>query len=79
MDGAKSAVEFVSNKIAEGEFEKLKESKALTEDCFRDVVLNSSNFSMDQLRQIALSKEDIIFNFMYQSPSSSFNLLIVDS
>lgn len=66
MDGAKSAVEFVSNKIAEGEFEKLKESKVLTEDCFRDVVLNSSNFSMDQLRQIALSKEDIIFNFMYQ-------------
>jgi non-homologous end joining protein Ku len=38
LDGAKSAVEFVSNKIAEGEFEKLKESKALTEDCFRDVI-----------------------------------------
>jgi len=66
LEGAKSAVEFVSNKIAEGDFDKLRESNALTDDCFREIVLNSSNFSMDQRHLIALSKDDIIYSFVYQ-------------
>ena len=57
MEGAKSAVEFVSNKIAEGDLDRLRDSNALTNDCFRDIVLNSSKFSMDQRRLIAFSKE----------------------
>ena len=66
MEGAKSAVEFVSNKIADGDFDRLQDSNALTDDCFRDIVLNSSKFSMDQRRLIALSKDDIIYDFVYQ-------------
>lgn len=66
LEGAKSAVEFVSNKIAEGDFDKLRESNVLTDDCFRDIVLNSSKFSNDQRHLIALSKNDIMYDFVYQ-------------
>ena len=65
-EGAKIAVEFVSNAIATGDFDTLRESKSVTEDCLREVILNFSTFSIAQQQLLAFSKKDLIYNFIYE-------------
>lgn len=66
LDGAKAAVEFVSNCLATGDLEALEESKAVTTECLKEIKLNISLFSLAQRQRLTVSKADIYYNFVYQ-------------
>ena len=66
LKGAKSAIEFVSSCIAEGDYTTLKESQVLTEDCLREIIMNMTLVSPENRRKIAVKQEDIQLNFIYQ-------------
>ncbi len=65
-DGAKSAIEFVSNCLATGDFETLEKSDALSNDCLQELKRNLSLFSMQQRERLQVSKDDFLMSFIYQ-------------
>lgn len=66
IDGAQVAVEFISNCLAEGDFEALEQSNAVSSECLKELRRNISLLSMTDRKRLAVGKEDIVLNFIYQ-------------
>lgn len=64
--GAREAVKFVSTCLLHSDFDSLRESEALTTDCFRDVYLNASKFSDFQRQHFQKVIDELDFDFIYQ-------------
>ena len=66
LDGAKSAVEFVSQCLSEGDLNTLKESDVISDECLHELNLNLSLFSHNQSQRLLVNRKDIFYNFVYQ-------------
>ena len=66
LEGSKQAVEFVSNCLANEDFDTLEESNCVTPECLTILKLKLLNFTKPQQERLAVSKEDIWFHFIYQ-------------
>jgi len=63
-DGAKHAAATVSNDLAEGDFENMK--NYLTPDCLETVEKSISLFNVAERAALAIDGKDIFFSFVYQ-------------
>ena len=66
LDGAKSAVDFVSQCLSEGDLDAIEDSDVITDSCLHQLKLNLSLFSHNQQERLFISKNDIFYNFIYQ-------------
>ena len=66
LEGAKSAVEFISQSLSEGDFETLEESDTVSEECLRKLKISVALFTQLQRERLFVSQKDIFYNFIYQ-------------
>ena len=66
LDGAKSAVDFVSKCLSEGDLNTLEESDVISDECLNELNLNLSLFSHHQSQRLLVNRKDIFYNFIYQ-------------
>ena len=66
LEGAKYAVEFVSQSLSEGDFETLEDSNVISEECLRKLKISVALFTHLQRERLYVSQKDIFYNFIYQ-------------
>lgn len=67
IKGATRAAVFVSSCLANSDFDTLRESQALTDDCLRTLILNMARFDSSERQLIKPIDENSILNqFIYQ-------------
>ena len=66
LEGAKTAVEFVSQCLSEGDLDALEDSKVLSTEALRQINLNLSTFTHNQRENLYINQKDIFYNFIYQ-------------
>ena len=66
LEGSKQAVEFVSNCLANEDFNTLEESNCVTPECLTKLKHKLLNFTKPQKERLAVLKEDIWYHYIYQ-------------